>query len=93
MRGLPATTHPFLAIVAHYVTNDGKLGAFFYLSECSSILISVPEELLIDFREMVGQHSGENMAEEVWSCIEMYGLEGRVNIETANDKLPELITV
>ncbi|KAF8144809.1 hypothetical protein K438DRAFT_1425303, partial [Mycena galopus ATCC 62051] len=50
--------HAFLAIVAHYVTNEGKL-----------------EELLIDFREMVGEHSGENMAEEVWNSVEMYGLE------------------
>jgi hypothetical protein len=51
------------------------------------------EELLIDFREMVGQHSGENMAEEVWSCIEMYGLEGRVDIETFDNALPELIAI
>lgn len=31
------------------------------------------EELLIDFLEMVGEHSGENMAEEVWDSVEMYG--------------------
>ncbi|KAK7001098.1 hypothetical protein R3P38DRAFT_2796132 [Favolaschia claudopus] len=41
--------HPFLAIVAHYITNEGQL-----------------EELLIDFRELVGEHSGENMAEELF---------------------------
>ncbi|KAJ6554795.1 hypothetical protein B0H19DRAFT_863005, partial [Mycena capillaripes] len=50
--------HPFLVIVAHYVTNDGQL-----------------EELLIDFRELVGEHSGENLADAVWKTIEMYGLE------------------
>ncbi|KAJ6609451.1 hypothetical protein B0H10DRAFT_1675845, partial [Mycena sp. CBHHK59/15] len=50
--------HAFLAVVAHYVTNDGHL-----------------EELLIDFRELVGEHSGENMADAIWGTVEMYGLE------------------
>ena len=27
----------------------------------------VAEELLIDFRELIGEHSGENMAEAVWA--------------------------
>ncbi|KAJ6595443.1 hypothetical protein B0H10DRAFT_1724873, partial [Mycena sp. CBHHK59/15] len=49
--------YTFLAIVAHYVTNDGKL-----------------EELLIDFIELIGEHSGENMAEEVWMSLDRYGL-------------------
>ncbi|GLB44045.1 putative protein dimerization activity [Lyophyllum shimeji] len=53
--------HAFLAIVAHYITNDGHL-----------------EELLIDFRELVGEHSGENMAKVVWETLELYGLIGRV---------------
>ncbi|KIL55008.1 hypothetical protein M378DRAFT_201131 [Amanita muscaria Koide BX008] len=53
--------YAFLAIVAHYITNDGRL-----------------EELLIDFRELVGAHSGENMGEAVWKTLEMYGLFGRV---------------
>ncbi|KAF8144261.1 hypothetical protein K438DRAFT_1563768, partial [Mycena galopus ATCC 62051] len=53
------------------------------------------EELLIDFRELVGEHSGENMAEEVWSTLEMYGLDdGRImaaNMDNApnNDTLLE----
>ncbi|KAJ6609423.1 hypothetical protein B0H10DRAFT_1628385, partial [Mycena sp. CBHHK59/15] len=48
------------------------------------------EELLIDFRELVGEHSGENMAEEVWSCLELYGLDdGRVSIN-ADDDLNDL---
>lgn len=37
------------------------------------------EELLIDFRELVGAHSGANMAEAVWETITLYGLEGRVS--------------
>ena len=38
------------------------------------------EELLIDFRELVGEHSGENMAEAVWETLKRYGIEGRVRI-------------
>jgi NADPH-dependent glutamate synthase beta subunit-like oxidoreductase len=34
--------------------------------------------MLIDFRELVGEHSGENMAEAVWQTLETYGLLGRV---------------
>ncbi|KAJ6524012.1 hypothetical protein B0H19DRAFT_881884, partial [Mycena capillaripes] len=47
--------YAFLAIVAHYVTNEGKL-----------------EELLIDFQELIGEHSGENMAEVVWKTLDDY---------------------
>ena len=36
------------------------------------------EELLIDFQELIGQHSGENMAEAVWATMELYGLIGKV---------------
>ncbi|KAJ8514911.1 hypothetical protein ONZ45_g7593 [Pleurotus djamor] len=49
--------YAFLAIVAHYVTNEGKL-----------------EERLIDFRELDGEHSGENMAEAVWETLTVYGI-------------------
>lgn len=59
-------------------------------------LFGLPEELLIDFRELVGEHSGENMAEEVWSTLETYGLDdGRVHITSDNalDDLPDLIPV
>ncbi|KAJ7920974.1 hypothetical protein B0H13DRAFT_1579586, partial [Mycena leptocephala] len=49
--------YAFLAIVIHYIGNDGKL-----------------EECLIDFRELVGQHSGENMAAAVWETVEKFGL-------------------
>jgi hypothetical protein len=34
--------------------------------------------MLIDFRELVGEHSGENMAEAVWQTLELYGLLGQV---------------
>ncbi|KAK7007663.1 ribonuclease H-like domain-containing protein [Favolaschia claudopus] len=74
--------HPFLAIVAHYISNEGQL-----------------EELLIDFRELVGEHSGENMAEEVFNCLQTYGLDdGRllgVNMDNASncDTLADCLAV
>ncbi|KZP26411.1 hypothetical protein FIBSPDRAFT_671990, partial [Athelia psychrophila] len=36
------------------------------------------EEVLIDFREIIGQHSGENLAESVWQTLELYGLIGKI---------------
>jgi len=41
-------------------------------------LIFCVEELLIDFRELMGAHSGENVAAVVWSTLELYGIENRV---------------
>ncbi|KAJ6603842.1 hypothetical protein B0H10DRAFT_1718965, partial [Mycena sp. CBHHK59/15] len=49
--------YAFMAIVVHYVGNDGKL-----------------EECLIDFRELIGEHSGEKMAAAVWEIVEKFGL-------------------
>ncbi|KAF5337795.1 hypothetical protein D9758_016284 [Tetrapyrgos nigripes] len=53
--------YAFIAIIAHYVTNKGKL-----------------EELLIDFRELSGAHSGDNMAEVVWETLAQYGPKGKI---------------
>ena len=36
------------------------------------------EKLLIEFRELIGPHSGENMAEVVWATMELYGLVKKV---------------
>ncbi|KAI9434269.1 hypothetical protein BJY52DRAFT_1131707 [Lactarius psammicola] len=36
------------------------------------------EELLIDFCELSGEHSGENMAQAVWETLTQYGLIGQV---------------
>jgi hypothetical protein len=44
-------------------------------------LMLCPEEVLIDFKELVGEHSGENLAELVWSALEMYGIEKKVCIQ------------
>ncbi|KAJ7926484.1 hypothetical protein B0H13DRAFT_1576822, partial [Mycena leptocephala] len=49
--------YAFMAIIIHYIGNNGKL-----------------EECLIDFRELVGAHSGENMALAVWETIEKFAI-------------------
>jgi hypothetical protein len=44
------------------------------------IFISLLEELLIDFQELIGEHSGENMAEAVWTMLELYSHGRQVSI-------------
>jgi len=39
------------------------------------------EELLIDFRELVGEHSGENLAHAVYDTLSLYGLKDRVSCQ------------
>jgi len=39
------------------------------------------EELLINFQELIGEHSGENMAKAVWATMELYGLIGKVSFQ------------
>jgi hypothetical protein len=79
---LDAWTSPngyaFLAIVAHYVTNDGNLGEYFRLKISPAAAYTLLEELLIDFQELIGEHSGDNMAEVVWKTLDDYKLTGRV---------------
>ena len=40
----------------------------------------ISEELLIYFRELSGEYSGENMAEAVWETLKQYDLVGRVSL-------------
>jgi hypothetical protein len=49
------------------------------------------EELLIDFRELLGEHSGENIAEAIWETLVMYEIEGRVVISCDSSKLTCLL--
>ena len=42
-------------------------------------LIYVLEELLIDFWELIGAHSGANMVDAVWDTIVLYRFEGQVS--------------
>jgi uncharacterized protein (DUF697 family) len=57
------------------------------------VLTPIAEELLTDFREIFGEHSAENMAEEVWSTLNMYGLDDGdrvpVSSESDDDDLPD----
>ena len=69
-----------MAIVAHYVTNDGQLGVFL-LSQSITHLHPLTEKLLIDFCELIGEHSGENMAEAIWVMMELYSLIGKVSFQ------------
>ena len=55
------------------------------ISDCNTRLVA--EELLIDFWELLGEHSGENMAEVVWETLVMYRIEGRVVITCNSLKL------
>ena len=36
------------------------------------------EELLIDFRELIGEHSGENLAEAVYDTLQLYDIKDKV---------------
>ena len=38
------------------------------------------EELLIDFKELIGEHSGENMADVVWDVLKLNGITDKVGI-------------
>ena len=72
-----------MAIIAHYVTNNGQLGAFL-LSQSITHLHPLTEELLINFHELIGEHSGENMAEAVWAMMELYCLIGKVSFQAGS---------
>lgn len=37
------------------------------------------EEILLDFSEIIGAHSGENLADVVWTTLKSYGLIGKVH--------------
>ena len=73
--------HAFLAIVMHWTNSDWKLGmpfSYTFIPVCSTIS-TISEELLIDFRELVGEHSGENLAHAVYDTLNRYGLKGCVS--------------
>ncbi len=41
---------------------------------------SVIEELLIDFKGIIGEHSGKNLAEVVWTTLERYKITNKVSL-------------
>ena len=68
-----------MAIVAHYVKKSGQLGMLFpYLIHADSRCENVIEELLIDFHQLEGEHSGANMAEATWDTLIHFGIENWV---------------
>ncbi|KAF5338562.1 hypothetical protein D9758_016540 [Tetrapyrgos nigripes] len=87
--------YAFMAIIAHYVDNKGKLGMnLAFLIQFFSDANATKVEVLIDFRELVGEHSGANMAEAVWDTLEKFGITARViafmmDNATNNDTLVE----
>ncbi|PBK88105.1 hypothetical protein ARMGADRAFT_882063, partial [Armillaria gallica] len=38
------------------------------------------KEILIDFQELVSEHSGENIAEVIWGTLQKYSLVGQVMV-------------
>lgn len=44
------------------------------------MLIIIKEKLLIDFCELIGKHTGENMAKAVWETLTLYALHEKVEI-------------
>ena len=58
--------------------NEGECGKLSILVFISIQLILSSEELLIDFQELRGEHSGKNMAAVVWSTLEEYGIQNKV---------------
>ena len=36
------------------------------------------EELIIDFKEVIGDHSGENIADVVWGTLTLYNIQDQV---------------
>jgi hypothetical protein len=75
-----SNNYAFLAIVAHYIMKTGDLGMLhrYHLLTVAVFIDEKIEELLIDFRELIGEHSGENMAEAVWETLTKYGISDRV---------------
>jgi hypothetical protein len=73
-----------------WISRDTELDILTRISEF--ILVIVPSkipydgELLIDFRELLGEHSGEKH-EAVWETLVMYGIEDRVVITCDSSKL------
>ena len=35
---------------------------------------------MIDFQELIGAHSGENMADAVWKTLKLYNIQHKVRI-------------
>jgi len=77
-----------MVIIAYYVNKDGCLGMYILSLITSNSNTGIDaEELLIDFQELIGKHSGENMADAIWETLIMYGIEGRIAMTHNSSKL------
>ena len=68
-----------------YFTTSQRIGTLVYIfflfqSKVYFLANWVAEEVLIDFQEIIGKHSGENLAHAVWETLELYGLKGHVSV-------------
>jgi hypothetical protein len=79
--GHPATIMPlWQSLHTMSLMLDGLVGFNHGGNNISALLTKLMslEELLIDFRELEGEHSGENMAEAVWETLTCFGIENQV---------------
>ena len=63
---------PFLAIVIIFIP-------IYIILSITLTSLKFPEELLIDFCELIGKHYGANMGHAVHETMKMYNLQGKVN--------------
>lgn len=74
-----SNNYGFLAIVAHYVYPvTGGLGMFLHIVFIVLFPWLPTEENLIDFHELLGQHTGENIADAVWDMLGTFGIQEKV---------------
>ena len=78
MRGLVPTRSHSLQLFFTILRQIGVLVGTLSSSD-SLMLRDCIEEVLIDFKEIVGAHTGENMANLVWETMILYGLKGKVS--------------
>jgi hypothetical protein len=57
---------------------------FYYIVRTQLNIITTVEELLIDFRELIGEHSGENLADAVYETLQLYNLKDKVRTSTSS---------
>jgi len=71
--------YAFLGIIMHYVTNTYELGELLIVICYGDIYLYNIEECLIDFCEVIGEHSGVNITASVYKAISELGLKGCVS--------------
>ena len=56
---------------------------FYYIVRTQLNILTI-EELLIDFCELIGEHSGENLADAVYETLQLYNLKDKVRTSTSS---------